>query len=100
MRRWGTFLLGVVVGAIALYFILGYHVIRAQDGLYVVPKVSNGLTDTYVDITQFGPADWARHGDLALAMVQSGHRNLVESAAAGALDRGLERILGSPSGRP
>lgn len=98
MRRWGTFVIGMAVGAVVLYVALGYHLIRASDGLHVIPKVNSGLADTYVDVTQFGPADWANHVDVALALAQAGRRDLIESAATGALDRGLDRLLGPRQG--
>lgn len=94
MRRWGTFVVGMAVGAVVLYVALGYHMIRARDGMHLIPKVSSGLAGTYVDITQFGPADWAKNVDLGLALVQAGRRDLIESAASGALDTGLDRLLG------
>ncbi len=98
MRRWGTFLLGMAVGAAVLYVALNYHLVRASDGLHLIAKVDAGMADTYVDITEFGPADWANHVDVAMALVQAGRRDLVESATSGALRKGLDRLLTPPSG--
>jgi hypothetical protein len=99
MRRWLTFLLGVAVGALLIYAVLNYHIVHARDGLHLIPKADATLAATYVDIRRFGPADWAQHPDLAMALLQANRRDLMESAAADALREGLDRFLDRPRDR-
>jgi hypothetical protein len=96
MRRWVTFLLGVAVGGLLIYAALNYHIVRARDGLHLIPKVDATLASTYVDIRQFRPADWAHNPDLALALVEANRRDLMEDAAADALRNVLDRVLPPP----
>jgi hypothetical protein len=99
VKRLTTFLFGVVVGAGLLYGALHYHVVRASDGLHLVPKLNAKLAGTYVDIRNYTLADWTRNPDLAAALIDSGERDLVEGAASDALRQGLDRLLdgsGSP----
>jgi hypothetical protein len=95
-RRWLTFLLGVAVGALLIYAALNYHIVRARDGLHIIPKVDATLAGVYVDIRPFGPADWASHPDLALALLEANRRDLMEAAAGDALREGIDRLLAPP----
>lgn len=94
MRRLSTFIFGMVFGAGLLYFALNYHLIHADDGLHLVPKLNAELGSTYVDIREFTLADWADHPQLASALIESDQRDLMEGAANDALHNGLDRILG------
>lgn len=91
MRRLSTFLLGAVVGAGLMYGGLKYHLVRANDGLHLVPKLTAELGNTYVDIRHFTWQDWQEHRDLALAMARSGDGELLRDAA----DAGLQRLMQS-----
>ena len=95
MKRLSTFILGMFVGAILLFAILKFHVIRANDGLHLVPKREARLASTYVDIRNFTVADWAARPELAAALIEDDRRELVEGAASDALRNGLDRLLGS-----
>ncbi|MEZ6088650.1 MAG: hypothetical protein R3C05_11600 [Pirellulaceae bacterium] len=46
MGRFGSFLLGAVVGAGTLYTTMNFHVVRFDDGTRLIRKVSPGLTGT------------------------------------------------------
>ena len=93
MKRFTTFLLGMAVGAGLLFGALNYHLVRADDGMHLVRKVDAKLSGTYVDIRGFTFADWAKHPDLAAALIDAGQRDLVEGAASDALRNGLNRFL-------
>ncbi len=93
MKRLTTFFCGMIAGAALLFGALKYHVIRANDGLHLVPKLDAKLGATYVDIRNFTVADWASHPDLAAAMINDDQRELVEGAASDALQQGLDRLL-------
>lgn len=97
MKRFTTFLFGMVVGAGLLFGALNYYLVRASDGFHLVPKLNAKLAGTYVDIRHYTLADWTRNPDLAAALIDSGERDLVEGAASDALHQGLDRLLdGSP----
>lgn len=77
-----AFLLGVVAG-FGLYHLAGsYHVLRAESGWRVVPKVSHTLEDTYVDVRDFGAGDWAKRPELAAAVLKSGDDELKKDAVS------------------
>ena len=93
MKRLMTFLCGMIAGAVLLFGALKYHVIRANDGLHLVPKLDAKLEATYVDIRSFTVADWAQHPDLAVALINDDQRALVEDATSDALRNGLDRFF-------
>lgn len=95
MRRLSTFIFGMVAGGLLIYAGLNYHLIQAADGLHLVPKVDATLACTYADIRSFGPADWAKHPEIAMAILKSGRGDLLESAASNSLQVGLDRLLPS-----
>ena len=47
------FLMGMVCGATLLFVAMHYHVVRGKDGVVLVPKISNNLSDIYVDVREF-----------------------------------------------
>ena len=51
------FLLGMVTGAVLLFVAMHYHVVRGNDGVFLVTKISNNLSDVYVDTREFGLSD-------------------------------------------
>ena len=71
------FLFGMVTGAVLLFVAMHYHVVRGNEGVYLVPKISNNLTDVYVDTREFGLADWNSHKPLAAAIMQSNKSHLL-----------------------
>lgn len=93
MKRLTTFIMGMITGGLLFWGALSYHLVRAQDGIHVVPKVQSTLADTYVDIRQFGPAEWIQHADVAQALQAAGRMDLIEAAAEDALKTGLDRLL-------
>ena len=95
MKRLSSFIIGMAVGAGLLFGALHYHVVRAKDGMHLVPKVDAKIAATYVDIRGFGVSDWAERPDLAAALIEANRRDLMEEAAADALRTGLDRFLGS-----
>ncbi|TWU40480.1 hypothetical protein [Novipirellula artificiosorum] len=74
------FLAGMVCGAILLYVAMHYHVVRGTDGVFLVPKVSNGLSGIYTDIRDFQLMDWQQHKPLAAAMVKNGQTHPLEGS--------------------
>jgi hypothetical protein len=90
MGRFGSFMLGVVVGAGLAYGAFNYHVLRADEGLQLVAKITPGLEGTYVDIRGFGFEDWNRHRGLAVALVKADKAHLMTDAATAELREAVE----------
>ncbi len=53
MARLGSFLVGIAVGGAAVFTGLKYHVVRANDGVHLVPKLQAQFDEAYVDIRKF-----------------------------------------------
>ena len=75
------FLLGMVAGAALMYVAMHYHIVHGKDGLFVVPKISNNLTDVYVDTRAFELEDWKSHKPLAAAIMKSNQSHLLDDSS-------------------
>ena len=95
MNRVSSFLFGVLIGAAGLYVAMTYHVVRANDGIHIVPKVSSGLADVYVDIREFDAADWNEHRGLAAALVNAEKDELLKDSAVSSLRQSAHDVLES-----
>jgi hypothetical protein len=100
MKRLSTFVMGMIAGGLLFWGALSYHLVHARDGIHLVPKVQSTLTDTYVDIRQFGPAEWLQHADVAQALQAAGRADLIKAAAEDALKTGIDKLLAPPENRP
>jgi len=81
MGRFGSFLLGVVLGGAAVFVGLKYHVVYADNGVHLVPKLYATFDEVYVDIRGFDLADWGEHKALAAALVKADKGELMGEAA-------------------
>ncbi len=81
MGRFSSFVTGVIVGASSLAVATHYHVVRGKDGVFVVRKVQNNLSDIFVDTRQFTPADWVDHRMLALAIMQADRGDMLQDSS-------------------
>jgi hypothetical protein len=97
MRRIWTFVTGIVVGGALIFAAMNYHVIRANDGLYVVPKIDAQLALTYADIRDFTVADWAKNSELAGALMNANRRDLVDNAIGNTFDNSVDKWLNRDS---
>lgn len=95
MSRIGSFLLGAAVGAAGVYGSLKYHVVRADDGLHAVPKLTAEFAETYVDIRTFDLAAWNEHRALAMALVKAERGDLLKQSADESLERSIRGALDS-----
>lgn len=75
------FLFGMVAGAVLLYVAMHFHVVRGNEGVVLVSKISNNLTDVYVDTRGFNLNDWKSHKPLAAAIMQSNQSHLLDDAS-------------------
>ena len=89
----GRFLMGFVMGGAVVLGALRYHVVRAEDGVHLVPKMGATRSETYVDIRTYTPQDWSNHPAVAAALVRDGKGNLVRGAAVESLWNGAEGML-------
>jgi hypothetical protein len=81
MGRLGSLMLGMVIGAGLVFGALRYHTVRAADGFHFVPKADTTFAEAYVDIRQFGAADWDEHRSLALALIKANKESLIADSA-------------------
>ena len=81
MGRLGTFFIGFFLGGATIYLSLHFHIVRANDGIHSISKVYPKFSETYVDIREFGFADWEDHPGLAAAIVQAEKVELLGDAA-------------------
>lgn len=93
MGQLGSFLGGIVVGGVAVFVGLKYHVVRANDGVHLVPKLQAQFDEAYVDIRKFGFEDWNKHRGLAVAMVQAEKGYLMQETATDSLRRSVDNVL-------
>ena len=93
MLRIPSFFAGVLVGAGLVFTALKYHLVRADDGFHLVPKLSAQFSEAFVDIRQFELSDWNDHRSLAAALMQADKGNLVSESADNNLRRSLDHVL-------
>ena len=51
-------ILGVLLGAAAVFAALGVHIVRDSGGIFLVPKASWTLEHSYVDTSSYGVAEF------------------------------------------
>ncbi len=75
------FLFGMICGAGLLFVAMHYHVVHGKDGVFLVSKISNNLSDVYVDTREFDLSDWKAHKPLAAAIMRSDKSHILEDAS-------------------
>lgn len=93
MKKFFLFLFGMLVGAGLLYGAQTYHIVRSDEGLVLIPKLSTPLSDTYVDIRQFGAADWAAHKALTAAILKADRGKLLKDSVVKKAHEKLDDVL-------
>lgn len=93
MGRFGSFVTGVLVGASALAIATHYHIVRGKDGVFVVRKVQNNLSDIFVDTREFTPADWLQHRMLALAIMQADRGDMLQDSSLDGFRNNLKQFV-------
>lgn len=97
MGKLYNFVLGVVVGFVLYHAATNYHLVYANDGVHLIAKTQPRLSEAYVDVRAYTPADWANHPQLVLDLQQAGKQHVLTGAAADAVNdavkRGLEQVL-------
>lgn len=75
------FFFGMICGAGLLFVAMHYHVVHGKDGVFLVSKISNNLSDVYVDTREFDLSDWQAHKPLAAAIMRSDKSHILEDAS-------------------
>lgn len=77
MNRFTTFLLGILVGAAGLYTSENYYIVRANEGVHVVPKIAAKLEFPYRDIRNYTQEQWEQNVSLGAAIIKSQNQDLM-----------------------
>lgn len=93
MKRLSSFFAGVVVGAIGLYLLMTYHVIRASDGIHLVPKLTAKLDQPYYDIRAYSLQDWQQKKPLALAILKANKGEVMKDSSLESFKRSAQGLL-------
>ena len=93
MSRFSSFFLGMVVGAALLGGAMSYHLVRSEKGLLMVPKLSKGLSDPYVDIRAFTLQDWQEHRPLAAALMHSDKSELLADGSLAGFRHSIDGVI-------
>ncbi len=87
------FIIGFVCGGIFTFGLLRYHVLHADDGFHLIPKMGATVSEPYLDVRQFTAKDWSEHPAVAAAVVRAGRADLMKDAAVDSLFDGAVGIL-------
>ncbi len=93
MGRLSSFATGVAVGAGVMFGALTFHLVRTTEGYELVPKITAGFADTYVDVRTFGVSDWANHKPLVAAIVRADKQKILAPSSAENLTEGVQDML-------
>lgn len=80
-------------GALLLFVVMHYHLVRGNNGVVLVPKISNNLSGVYTDIRAFDLDDWKAHKTLAAAIMRSSQADLMEDSDHRSFGDGVRRIV-------
>ena len=93
MNRSGFFVAGLFVGVALTFVGLKYHVVRASDGVHLVPKLTADFREPYMDIREFGLSDWNNHRTLAAAIMRSNKSQIMQSNALDGISSSVGRTV-------
>jgi hypothetical protein len=98
MSRMSSFFMGIVVGAVGLFVVMQFYVVRAKDGLHLVPKLAAKLENPYVDIRNFSLTDWQNRQPLAVAILKANQGNLMQDSSFGNIKQAAQKTLDQITG--
>ncbi|WP_182865912.1 hypothetical protein [Stieleria mannarensis] len=87
------FFAGMFCGALLLFVVMHYHIVRGKNGVVLVPKISNNLQGIYTDIRAFDLQDWQAHKPLAAAIMRSNQADLLEDSAHRSFGDAMRRVV-------
>ena len=99
MSRLSSFFLGVVVGAGGLFIAMNFHVVRASDGVHLVPKLAAKFEQPYVDIRSFTLQDWQQRQALAMAIMKANKGEMLKDSTLDSFKRSTQGLLNQVLGK-
>jgi len=93
MNRVESFIAGLVLGIAGLYGAMHYSIVRAQDGIHFIPKISARLEPPYVDIRDFTLDQWQKKQTLALSILKSKKGYLLEDHTLSGFKFAAQQLL-------
>jgi hypothetical protein len=94
MPRVGTFFLGFLVGGAVVYTSLHYHIVRANDGVHFIPKMTSSFSETYVDVRHFSVQDWADRVSLSTAVTAAGKSQMMHGSLVQPMHQAVDGFMG------
>lgn len=91
--RIACFFAGLFVGAVMIYCGLKFHIVRADDGIHFVPKLSAKLSEAYIDVREWDITQWNEHRGLAAAITQAEKSHFFQDAASQTLHSQINSAL-------
>lgn len=98
MNRVSSFFLGAVIGGVLVFGVVRFHLVRANEGFHLVPRLDSGLSDVYVDIRLFSLTDWSNHRTLAAAIIRANKDHLLQDSATQSFREGLKSAVNNITG--
>jgi hypothetical protein len=95
MKTLFTLVFGMGLGFVLAVGAMRYHLVRAADGMHLVPKRTANLKEAYVDIREFDAVAWTEHEDLAFALVEADKAHLIADSAKNDVRNAVEGVLNS-----
>jgi hypothetical protein len=93
MNRTESFLLGLVLGLVGLYAVMHLTVVRARDGIHIIPKISAKLDVPYVDVRTFKLDQWKRRPSLAMSILKAKKGYLLEDKSLTGFKQAAQQML-------
>lgn len=93
MNRTASFLMGIGIGVLGLYAAMHFTLVRAVDGVHVVPKIAPRIEFPYSDIRNFGLAQWQKKQGLALAILKAKKGYLIQDPTLLVFKQTTQKLL-------
>ncbi|MDA7950215.1 MAG: hypothetical protein MPJ24_01915, partial [Pirellulaceae bacterium] len=72
---------------------INYHVVRAEDGFHLIPKMAAKFEDAYVDIREFDVENWQKHPSLVAAIIKADKKDLLNDSVSETLKSSVSGFL-------
>lgn len=99
MNRLSSFFFGFVAGAVSLYIVMTCYIVRASDGVHLVPKLAAKLEMPYVDIRNFTLQDWQKNQSLAMSIMKANKGDMMKDSTLDNFKRSTQNILDQVMGK-
>ncbi|MFN7333541.1 MAG: hypothetical protein ACK5TC_00605 [bacterium] len=99
MDRIGNFLIGFLAGTVALYAVMHFTLIRADDGFHLIPKIAAKLDVPFEDVRGMKLRQWQKKQPLALAIVRAQKGHLLKDPSLLAFKENAKQVLDRYQGK-